>query len=101
MGHYLEGAEKAAGTSVGRLSDLKRPCLTVQKIKNIAAEVLGSKSKQMQIVFKKNGEIAHSFRYLDESDYKQFPQLRGVFNAVVVPTEGAPFMQIFIELGQR
>lgn len=101
MAHYIDPTGKSAGFPAGQLSGVKRPCLTVQKIKHKAAAVLGSKSKPMQIVFKKSGEIAHSFRYLDECDYEQFPQLRGVFNAVVVPTEGAPFMQIFIELGNR
>lgn len=98
MTQHFDSSGKPAVKATVQISRFKRPSKAASSIKQRAASILGSSPKPQQCVFRSNGELHHSFRYLDEADFEQFPELRGAYNAVVVPAGGDPFMQILIKI---
>jgi len=70
-----------------------------ESVKRRAAVILGELPKPMRCIYWQNDGLAASFRYLDDADYKRFPMLRGVYNAVVVPAgKDKPYLHKIINM---
>jgi len=71
----------------------------IEHVKHTAAQLFSCKPKPTRCMYSESGEVLATFRYLDEDDYRAYPQIEGVFNVVVTPTFGKPpYLHSFINL---